>query len=46
MTISFHIWTPDDKPALMALCNAIDRTFAGSLYGGGGRLVAGDGGRE
>jgi len=27
MTISLHTWTPADKPALMALCNAVDRTF-------------------
>ena len=27
MIITLHTWTPDDKPALMALCNAIDRTF-------------------
>ena len=27
MTITLHIWTPADKKALMALCNAIDRTF-------------------
>jgi len=27
MTITLHTWTPADKPALMALCNAIDRTF-------------------
>ena len=27
MTITLHAWTPSDKPALMALCNAVDRTF-------------------
>lgn len=27
MTSTLHIWTPADKKALMALCNAIDRTF-------------------
>ena len=27
MIITFHTWTPADKPALMALCNAVDRTF-------------------
>ena len=27
MIITLHTWTPADKPALMALCNAIDRTF-------------------
>ena len=27
MTISLHTWTPADKPALIALCNAVDRTF-------------------
>ena len=27
MAISLHTWTPADKPALMALCNAVDRTF-------------------
>ena len=27
MTITLHIWTPADKKALMALCNAVDRTF-------------------
>ena len=27
MTNSLHTWTPADKPALMALCNADDRTF-------------------
>ena len=27
MTITLHTWTPADKPALMALCNAVDRTF-------------------
>ena len=27
MTITLHTWTSDDKPALMALCNAVDRTF-------------------
>lgn len=27
MTISLHPWTLTDKPALMALCNAVDRTF-------------------
>ena len=25
--ITLHTWTPADKPALMALCNAVDRTF-------------------
>lgn len=25
--ITLHTWTHDDKPALMALCNAVDRTF-------------------
>ena len=27
MAITLHIWTPADKEALMALCNAVDRTF-------------------
>ena len=27
MTITLHIWTPADKEALMALCNAVDRTY-------------------
>ena len=27
MAITLHTWTPADKPALMALCNAVDRTF-------------------
>ena len=27
MAINLHSWTPADKPALMALCNAVDRTF-------------------
>ena len=27
MTISLHPWTLTDKPALMSLCNAVDRTF-------------------
>ena len=27
MIITLHTWTPADKPALMALCNAVDRTF-------------------
>ena len=27
MTITLHKWTTADKPALMALCNAVDRTF-------------------
>ena len=27
MAITLHPWTPADKPALMALCNAVDRTF-------------------
>ncbi len=27
MIITLHTWTSDDKPALMALCNAVDRTF-------------------
>ena len=27
MAITLHIWTPADKKALMALCNAVDRTF-------------------
>ncbi len=27
MTISLHTWTSTDKPALIALCNAVDRTF-------------------
>ena len=27
MIINLHIWTPADKPALMVLCNAVDRTF-------------------
>ena len=27
MTISLHKWTTTDKEALMALCNAVDRTF-------------------
>ena len=27
MTITLHKWTSTDKEALMALCNAVDRTF-------------------
>ncbi len=27
MMITLHTWTPADKPALMALCNAVDRTY-------------------
>ena len=27
MTITLHKWTSADKEALMALCNAVDRTF-------------------
>ena len=27
MTIDLHKWTSDDREALMALCNAVDRTF-------------------
>ena len=27
MIITLHTWTPADKPVLMALCNAVDRTF-------------------
>ena len=27
MTISLHTWTTNEKKALMALCNAVDRTF-------------------
>ena len=27
MAINLHTWTPADKPALKALCNAVDRTF-------------------
>ena len=27
MAITLHTWTPADKKALMALCNAVDRTF-------------------
>ena len=27
MTITLHKWTSNDKEALMALCNAVDRTF-------------------
>ena len=27
MIITLHTWTPADKLALMALCNAVDRTF-------------------
>ncbi len=26
MTITLHTWSISDKPALMALCNAVDRT--------------------
>ena len=25
--ITLHTWSTSDKPALMALCNAVDRTF-------------------
>ena len=32
MTITLHIWSTSDKPALMALCNAVDRTFLLKLY--------------
>ena len=45
MTITLHKWASADKEALMALCNAVDRTFL-SDYGGGCRLVAGNGGGE
>ena len=27
MTITLHTWSTSDKPALMVLCNAVDRTF-------------------
>ena len=27
MTFSLHTWKPADKTALMALCNAVDRTY-------------------
>ena len=27
MAINLQTWTPADKPALMALCNAVDRTY-------------------
>ncbi len=27
MTITLHNWKTDDKLVLMALCNAVDRTF-------------------
>ena len=27
MTITLHKWTSDDKEALIALCNAVDRTY-------------------
>ena len=27
MTITLHKWASADKEALMALCNAVDRTF-------------------
>ena len=27
MIITLHNWKTDDKPVLMALCNAVDRTF-------------------
>ena len=27
MTITLHTWSTSDKPALMSLCNAVDRTF-------------------
>ena len=27
MAITLHTWNTRDKPALMALCNAVDRTF-------------------
>ena len=27
MTITLHPWNTSDKPALMSLCNAVDRTF-------------------
>ena len=27
MAITLHTWNTHDKPALMALCNAVDRTF-------------------
>ena len=27
MAINLHTWTPADKPALMTLCNAVDRTY-------------------
>ena len=27
MAINLHTWNTRDKPALMALCNAVDRTF-------------------
>ena len=29
MTIDLHKWTSADREALMALCNAVDRTFDG-----------------
>ena len=27
MTVSLHTWTASDRDSLMALCNAVDRTF-------------------
>ena len=27
MTIALHKWTSADREALMALCNAVDRTY-------------------
>ena len=27
MTITLHTWSTSDKPALMSMCNAVDRTF-------------------
>ena len=31
MTVDLHNWTFSDREALMALCNAVDRTFLSDL---------------
>ena len=31
MTITLHTWSTSDKPALISLCNVVDRTFLSDL---------------
>ena len=51
MTIDLHKWTFADREALMALCNAVDRTFLSDRLPypyteADGRLVARNGDGE